>query len=47
MEGGGYDNVIKVDVAKQRNGPTGPVKLTFQKEYTRFRDYVEEDRYSE
>lgn len=47
MEGEGYDNVVKVDVAKQRNGPTGPIKLIFQKEYTRFRDYVEEGRYSE
>jgi replicative DNA helicase len=27
-----------VDVAKQRNGPTGEVRLNFEEEYTRFRD---------
>jgi replicative DNA helicase len=27
-------------IAKQRNGPVGDVKLTFQKELTRFRDYA-------
>jgi len=41
----GYDNVIKVEIAKQRNGPTGLVELTFQKEYTRFRDHINEERY--
>jgi replicative DNA helicase len=39
----GYDDVIRVDIAKQRNGPTGPVQLTFQRKYTRFRDYAEEE----
>ena len=46
-DGEGYDNVVRIDVAKQRNGPTGPLQLTFQKQYTRFRDYAEEDWYSE
>ena len=41
----GYDDVINLEIAKQRNGPTGSIKLTFQKRYTRFRDYIEEDRY--
>ena len=36
-------NVADINVAKQRNGPTGPLKLTFQKEITRFRNYTEED----
>ncbi len=36
-----YDNVVNIDVAKQRNGPTGTFKLTFQKEITRFRNYTE------
>jgi replicative DNA helicase len=27
-----------IDVAKQRNGPTGPVHLNFQPEFTRFED---------
>ncbi|SFA86703.1 MULTISPECIES: replicative DNA helicase [unclassified Bacillus (in: firmicutes)] len=30
--------VIIVDIAKQRNGPTGMVKLVFDKRYSRFRD---------
>ena len=42
-EGTAYDNIIDIDVAKQRNGPVGTFKLTFQKEITRFRNYTEED----
>ena len=40
-------NIAEINVAKQRNGPTGFFKLTFQKEFTRFRDYTEENRYDE
>jgi replicative DNA helicase len=36
-------NLAEIILAKQRNGPTGFFKLTFQKELTRFRDYKEED----
>lgn len=36
-------NVVDILIAKQRNGPTGPFKLTFQPEFTRFRDYAEEE----
>jgi replicative DNA helicase len=39
-------NLAEVIIAKQRNGPTGAFKLSFQKEVTRFRDYAEEERYS-
>jgi replicative DNA helicase len=35
-------NVAEIILAKQRNGPTGFFKLTFQKEHTRFRDYTDE-----
>ncbi|MFC1838674.1 replicative DNA helicase [Thermodesulfobacteriota bacterium] len=38
-------NIAEIILAKQRNGPTGYFKLTFQKEYTRFRDYTEEENY--
>ncbi|MFC1867633.1 replicative DNA helicase [Thermodesulfobacteriota bacterium] len=40
-------NMAEIILAKQRNGPTGYFKLTFQQEYTRFRDYAEEDHYSQ
>lgn len=33
--------IAEVIIAKQRNGPTGTVKLTFLKEYTRFENYTE------
>lgn len=36
-------DLMNVDIAKQRNGPTGSVKLTFLRSFTRFRDYTEED----
>ncbi|MGD9075765.1 MAG: replicative DNA helicase [Desulfobacteraceae bacterium] len=39
-------NVAEIILAKQRNGPTGFFKLQFQQEFTRFRDYAEEDRYT-
>lgn len=37
------ENIAEIILAKQRNGPTGYFKLTFQKEYTRFRNYTEAD----
>lgn len=39
-------NVAEITIAKQRNGPTGSFKLTFQKELMAFRDYVAGDAYS-
>ena len=35
----------EIIVAKQRNGPIGYVNLTFQGQYTRFANFVSEDRY--
>lgn len=35
------ENMVYANVAKQRNGPTGEIKLTFIKRYTRFEDYAE------
>ena len=40
-------NTAEIILAKQRNGPTGYFKLTFEQEYTRFRDYAEEEYYQE
>jgi replicative DNA helicase len=36
-------NVAEINVAKQRNGPTGMFKLTFRKELTAFGDYAEDE----
>jgi replicative DNA helicase len=35
-EPGQHEGVVEVIVAKQRNGPTGTVKLTFMNNTTRF-----------
>jgi replicative DNA helicase len=35
----GYDQTINVSVAKQRNGPTGKLRLTFRREITRYENY--------
>lgn len=39
-------NLAEVIVAKQRNGPTGAVKLTFVPSETRFKNRIEGDAYS-
>ena len=36
-------NMAEIILAKQRNGPTGFFKLTFQKEITRFRNFTQEE----
>jgi len=37
------DNTATITIAKQRNGPTGDLTLTFLREYTRFEDYSGRD----
>jgi len=40
------DNTIEVIVAKQRNGPTGEIVLSYRKEYMRFENHAVGDGYS-
>ena len=39
FDGGQEDNILEVIIAKQRNGPTGDVTLTYIKEYMRYENY--------
>ena len=32
--------MAEINIGKQRNGPTGKVKLTFLEEFTRFENYT-------
>lgn len=34
------DNILEIIVAKQRNGPTGEITLTWMKEYNRYENYI-------
>jgi replicative DNA helicase len=40
FDGGQDDNVLEVIVAKQRNGPTGEVTLTYLKQFMRYENYA-------
>lgn len=40
FDGGIEDNVLEVIVAKQRNGPTGEVTLSYLKQYMRYENYA-------
>ncbi|HEY2787405.1 MAG TPA: DnaB-like helicase C-terminal domain-containing protein [Fimbriiglobus sp.] len=42
FDGGQEDNQLEVIVAKQRNGPTGEVMLTYLKQYMRYENYAGE-----
>jgi replicative DNA helicase len=39
------DNVLEVIVAKQRNGPTGEITLTYLKQYMRYENYIADAGY--
>ena len=40
FDGGQEDNVLEVIIAKQRNGPTGEITLTYLKQYMRYENYI-------
>jgi len=40
FDGGQEDNVLEVIVAKQRNGPTGEITLTYLKQFMRYENYA-------
>jgi replicative DNA helicase len=39
-DGGTEDNILEVIIAKQRNGPTGEITLTYLKQFMRFENYA-------
>ena len=41
------DKVLDVIIAKQRNGPTGEITLTYLKQYMRFENYIADAGYDE
>lgn len=41
------DNILDVIIAKQRNGPTGEVRLTYMKQCMRYENYISDARFGE
>src|SRR5207237_7856504 len=39
------DNILEVHVAKQRNGPTGGITLSYLKQYMRYENYIADAGY--
>jgi replicative DNA helicase len=47
FDGAQEDNILEVIVAKQRNGPTGEVTLTYLKQFNRYENYIADTGYSD
>lgn len=47
FDGTQEDNILEVIIAKQRNGPTGEVTLTYLKQFNRYENYIADAGYSE
>jgi len=45
FDGQQEDNILEVIIAKQRNGPTGDVTLTYIKQYMRYENYIADAGY--
>src|SRR5262249_44629567 len=45
FDGGQEDNILEVIIAKQRNGPTGEISLTYLKQFMRYENYAAEAGY--
>ena len=42
FEPGQHEGIMEVNIAKQRNGPTGEITLTFLKQFMRFENFAVE-----
>jgi replicative DNA helicase len=47
FDGTQEDNILEVIIAKQRNGPTGEVTLTYLKQFNRYENYIADSGYSD
>lgn len=47
FDGSVEDNILEVIVAKQRNGPTGEVTLTYLKQFNRYENYIADTGYGD
>jgi replicative DNA helicase len=46
FEPGQHEGIVEVHIAKQRNGPTGEIALTYIKQFMRFENYAMEASYA-